>query len=292
MKKKLLQNSYCEFSPNRQIDWHGSIDGQIHSQYSRTVFKPTLVYEKYIVFVFQSLSMNGIRIKNVSSFAFWGLQHLEKVSIYDCHLSEAPSLVPIASTLRMLDLIGSKLTCLPENYFNECHLLNYINFAINLLTAVPNLRNLNATIKDILLIDNRITNVESLYFVPMTKLKRVDLSNNLILEIVFENTIWPAISVIYLSNNCLTSVNIEGLQGVLRSVDVLLHGNPWHCDVELCWLYHCNFRAGMKPDWGMWSNCPGAESIRLVGDIICKGPDERKYLMVNETGNRFFILGI
>ena len=234
----------------------------------------------------QALFIDDLRIKNASNFAFWGLLHLDEVTINNCQLSEAPSLAPIGSTLRKLSMEVNKLTCFPEHYFNECNVLREVFFGNNLLTAMPNVRNLNATIETIVLQNNRITSIEPLYFVPMTKLNSVDLSINLIVEIEFENIIWPAIKFIDLGSNYLTSINIYSLKSVLEKVQIQLKENPWHCDQKLCWLSHCNFRTGMRPGWGRWINCRDTESIKLVGDIICKGPDERKYQAINETGNR------
>ena len=235
-------------------------------------------------FVFQGLIIYGIRIKNISSFAFWGLLRLKEVAMTFCHLSEPPSLALISSTLQKLNLGANNLTSFPPNYFDECKSLHIIEFGNNLLTSIPDIRNINATIKRILLGDNRITSIESLYFVPMPKLEFVDLRENLIMEIVFDNIRWPSITGIVLSKNCLTSLNIDGLKRVLGNVKITLEGNPWHCDLKICWLSHCNFRTGMRPGWGVWSECRGTESIKLVGDISCKSPDERKYQTIVETG--------
>ena len=244
-----------------------------------------LSFLRMIIFVFQRLHITDIPIENASSFAFWGLPYPEEVSITDCQLSEAPSIAPIANTLRILRLSDNSLTSLPENYFDDCSLLHSIYFGGNLLTAIPNVGKLNATIKDINMGYNQITSIAPLYFVTMTNLEWVNFSNNLIIEILFDNIIWPAILYIDLLDNHLTSINIDGLESVIGKVTVDLAGNPWHCDRRLCWLRHCNFRAKLRPSDDLWFNCPGTESVLLKGDMICKSPDERKNQAINETGN-------
>ena len=246
-----------------------------------------LSFLRMICCVFQILNIRDIPIDKASGFAFWGLPYPEEVSITECQLSEAPSIAPIATTLRMLSLSRNNLTSFPENYFDDCSFLYLINFARNLLTAMPNVRKLNATIKSVFMRYNQITSIEPLYFVPMTKLEVVDFSNNLIIEIIFDNIIWPAISFIHVLDNRLTSINIDGLKSVLGKVTVGLTGNPWHCDRRLCWLRHCNLRTGLRQYKGLWFNCPRTESVQLDGGMICKSPDERKNQTINETGNRF-----
>ena len=226
-------------------------------------------------------------MKNISNFAFCGLRNLTEVSMTGCQLSEAPSIAPIVNTLRVLNLGSNNLTRFPENYFDECKLLHTIEFDRNLLTAIPDVRGLSGTMRMISLASNRITSIGPLCFLPMTKLKSVNLSKNLIMEIVFENVIWPSLKVIDLSENCLTSINIDGLNNVLRTAKIELVGNPWHCNVKFCWLSHCKFRAGIRPGWGVWSNCRGTELIRLMGDINCNSPVTRKYQTINETGKVF-----
>ena len=58
------------------------------------------------------------------------------------------------------------------------------------------------------------------------------------MEITFENIIWPAMWATYLTTNCLTSINNAGLQSVLKIFKIALKGNPWRCDLKLCWLSH------------------------------------------------------
>ena len=242
--------------------------------------------------VFQGVSISGITIENSSSFAFWGLPWLEDVYIMRCQLKEAPDLSPISNTLRKLTISKSNLTYIPGKYFNGCTLLYKISLPDNLLTSVPNFRGLNAILHSIILRNNLITSVEPLYFFAMTELSLLDLSSNLIVQIGFGDAIWPAISVIDLSNNCITSIDIYKLKNVSESVYIHVRGNPWHCDRELCWLSRCNFRTGARPDLGWWANCSGVESIHLQSDFICKTPDGKNCITINEAGNDSITQGI
>ena len=171
-----------------------------------------------------------------------------------CQLSAPPPIAPIRSTLRRLDLAENDMSYIPEDNFTGCHVLDTIELSSNQITSVPDVRILNATLTHFILRNNLITHVESLYFVPMIMLKTIDLSENLLTKIEFNNTIWPSITFIIMDNNHFTFIKIADLRAFGKVV-ITVSGNPWHCDMELCWLSRCRYSMGQRE--ASWSKCPG-----------------------------------
>ena len=225
-------------------------------------------------------------INNISKWAFHGLPELHKLVMRSCQLTEPPPIAPIAGTLRYLELAKNNLTYIPAEYFTGCNLLDTLSLRGNRLSVVPDVWNVNTTLRRFHLNDNFITCIESLYFVPMIKLTTLVLAGNLLTEIAFENTVWPVITSIALSNNFLTTIELSGLSRVSGKVIVLVRDNPWHCDVELCWLSRCQYK--MDRNDGNWFKCRGSEMIELIGDIECNSPDERRNVAINESGKESY----
>ena len=218
----------------------------------------------------------------MNEYAFRGLLALQELTVYRCQLSIPPPITPIARTLRHLRLIANDLTYMPAGYFTDRNILETISLSGNRLSVVPDVRILNATLRKFILSDNIITLIESLYFVPMITLKTLDLAQNLITEVEFGHSIWPSIAIIILKNNRLTTIKIADLGPVSGKVLVQVGGNPWHCDVELCWLSHCQYKMSRMAD--VWSKCRGSVGIQVLGDMVCNSPDERRNVAINESG--------
>ena len=197
-----------------------------------------------------------------------------------CQLSAPPPIAPIRRTLRHLDLGKNNMTYIPEDYFTGFQILDKVELSSNQFAAVPHVRILNATLKIFLLHNNMITHVESLYFVPMVVLKTLDLSNNLLTEIEFNNAIWPSIAMLGLENNHLTFIKPD--LRVLGKVWIGVQGNPWHCDMELCWLSHCHYKIGLIEE--LWLKCPSSWMIQLIGNMVCNSPEELKHIKLKESG--------
>ena len=198
-----------------------------------------------------------------------------------CQLSVPPPIAPIKRTLHRLDLQRNNITHLPEDYFTGCQVLYTLQLSCNQLTAVPDVQILNTTLRNLLLTNNMITHIESLFFVPMIMLNTLDLARNLLTGIEFNNAIWPSIRSICLDNNHLTFIKTANLK-VSGNVVVTVRGNPWHCDIKLCWMSRCQYNMGKRE--AFWSNCPGSWMIRLVGDLVCSSPEERKNIAIKESG--------
>ena len=115
----------------------------------------------------------------------------------------------------------------------------------------------------------------------MIVLKILDLSKNLITKIQFNNTIWPSIALIVMDNNDLTFIKISDLRASGKVV-VKVQGNPWHCDMELCWLSGCRYRMGRRE--AFWYKCLGSWKIQLLGEMICNSPQERKNIAIKKSG--------
>ena len=221
-------------------------------------------------------------IEHISEFAFRGLDDLQELFIRGWHLSTPPPIAPIARTLRHLTIKNTNLTQFPADYFTGYNLLDRVYLDGNLLSAVPGVQILNATLRILKLSDNVITHIESLYFVPMIKLKTLDLARNLLSEIDFDKAIWPSIKYIILEINRLTSIKTFGLRNVWGKVIVKVRGNPWHCDVELCWLSRCHYK--MRLSEGQWFHCRGSERVEMFGDMVCNSPDELRNVELNKSG--------
>ena len=241
---------------------------------------------KYYFVDFQKVLIYKIPIDSISEFAFRGLPDLQELIMTRCQLSLPPPIAPITKTLRNLDLESNNLTYIPVDYFNGCNVLVKLLLGGNRLSAVPDVRILNATLITFILNFNMITRIESLYFVHMIKLKTLDLAGNLLTEIEFDKVIWPAIAFIVLDNNRLASIKPSELRLVWRTVSIRVAGNPWHCDRELCWLSRCHYKMGRRE--GYWFGCRGSEIIRMIGDIVCNSPDERKNVAINRSGKKSY----
>ena len=228
---------------------------------------------------FQTLHIKS-PIETINEYAFRGLSDIQALVMSMCQLSEPPPIAPIRRTLRHLDLGTNNMTYIPEDYFTGCQVLDTIVLSDNQFAAVPDVGILNATLKTFILNNNMITHVESLYFVPMIMLKTLDLSENLLTEIEFNNAIWPSITTIGLDNNQLTVIKPD--LRVWEKVLILVQGNPWHCDMELCWLSHCHYKMGMRQE--LWFKCPSSWMIQLFGNMVCKSPEELKHIKLKESG--------
>ena len=228
---------------------------------------------------FQTLHIKS-PIETINQYAFRGLSDLQALFMSMCQLSEPPPIAPIRRTLRHLDLGTNNMTYIPEDYFTGCQVLDTIVLSDNQFAAVPDVGILNATLKTFILNNNMITHVESLYFVPMIMLKTLDLSENLLTEIEFNNAIWPSITTIGLDNNQLTVIKPD--LRVWEKVLILVQGNPWHCDMELCWLSHCHYKMGMRQE--LWFKCPSSWMIELFGNMVCNSPEELKHIKLKESG--------
>ena len=239
-----------------------------------------------VIVMLQKLFIIGKPIEDIHEFAFRGLNDLQELFIRGCQLTTPPPIAPISRTLRHLGVGNNNFTHIPADYFTGFNLLDTVAMGQNRLSSVPDVQILNATLKSLTLCGNFITHIESLYLVPMLKLKILDLARNLLTEIDFDKTIWPSIQVIGLESNRLTSIETSGLRKVWRKVLVKVTGNPWHCDVELCWLSRCHYRMGNYE--GVWSNCRGSERVQMFGDIVCNSPEERRNVILNKSGKESY----
>ena len=228
---------------------------------------------------FQTLHIKS-PIETINEYAFRGLSDLQDLFMSMCQLSEPPAIAPIRRTLRHLYLGGNNMTYFQEDYFTGCQGLHRVELSNNQLAVVPNVQILNATLRNFILSNNMITHVESLYFVPMIMLKTLDLSKNLLTEIELNNAIWPSITSIGLENNQLTFIKPD--LRVWGKVLIGVQGNPWHCDMELCWLSHCHYKMDMRHE--RWFKCPSSWMIQLVGNMVCNSPEELKHSKLKESG--------
>ena len=225
-------------------------------------------------------------IETISEYAFRGLSDLQTLFMTMCQLSAPPPIAPIRRTLRHLYLGSNNMTYIPGEYFTGCPVLHTVGLSNNQFAAVPDVRILNTTLTNFILRNNLITHVESLYFVSMIMLKTLDLSKNLLTKIDFNNTIWPSIMYVIMENNHLSSIKITDLRARGKVV-VTVGGNPWHCDMEFCWLSHCHYNMGMMD--AFWSKCPGSWMIKLVGDMVGNSPEERKNISIKESGKNSYL---
>ena len=196
-----------------------------------------------------------------------------------CQLSSPPPIAPIGRTLRHLYLGTNNMTYIPEDSFTGFQVLDKVEFSSNQFAAVPDVRILNATLKTFILHNNMITHVEYLFFVPMAIFKTLNLSSNLLTEIEFNNAIWPSITTIRLDNNHFTIIKPD--LRVLGKVLIKVQGNPWHCDMELCWLSHCHYKMGLREE--LWLKCPSSWMIQLLGKMVCNSPKELKHIKLKES---------
>ena len=198
-------------------------------------------------------------------------------------MTKAPPIHPLSHTLRVLNLKANNITHIPSEYFRGFERLEKINLGWNRLTSLPEMHYLNATLIELQLRHNQVADITPLYFVPMVTLRLLMLNYNSIKYISFENTSWPEMALMDLKNNLLTTIKPfrQAKEGLTR---ILLHGNPFHCDSELCWLANCmsmkiTARSSIKVICS-----PNPRAKLMYYGIYCKSPDERRGMAMQASG--------
>ena len=175
------------------------------------------------------LNLSYNKLSSVAG-AFASLKALRKLILTGCHLlTLAPADFGDGIALKTLDMRANNLTSVPVELFSKLKNIEAINLASNNFTLLPkhgfadlpNLKYLylyDNTIKEIekeafknlpvirriSLKDNRIEgNVTKNMFVGLDRLDYLDLSNNLITSMENLYTIFPELSLLYISNNTL-----------------------------------------------------------------------------------------
>ena len=233
--------------------------------------------------LFQEIFIYRRPIWDIHINAFQSLQNLQNFIITFCQLTEAPPKHPLSRTLRMLNLKANNITHIPSEYFRGFDMLEEINLGLNRLTSLPEMHYLNATLIKFMLTQNQVADITPLYFVPMVALRTLTLGYNNIKYISFENATWPDMTILDLTHNLLTTIK-PFRQVKEGTTKILLEGNPFHCDSELCWLTNC-MSMKIKDLSTIKVICsPNLRAKLMYYDIYCKSPDERRGMAMQASG--------
>ena len=233
--------------------------------------------------LFQEFFISERPIRDIHINAFQGLQSLQRFYITFCQLTKAPPIHPLSHTLRVLSLRANNITHIPSEYFRGFDMLEKIDLGWNRLTSLPEMHYLNATLINLQLQHNQVVDITPLYFVPMVTLKFLTVSYNSIKYISFENATWPDMVLLDLKHNLLTTIKPfrQVKEGLTR---ILLDGNPFHCDSELCWLANCTSMKIRAASTIKVVCSPYLRAVLMYYDIYCKTPDERKGMPMQASG--------
>ena len=109
-------------------------------------------------------------IFKVHPLAFKGLNSLVILDISHNQLTIAPSIAHVKSTLETLRLSYNHIKFIGDTYFDRCINIRSVELVGNLLTNIPNLRNVTQTLLHLSLNKNELADVSPLYGIPFPKL--------------------------------------------------------------------------------------------------------------------------
>ena len=154
--------------------------------------------------LFQNLYIKQLTAPHIGKWAFRGLR-LEKLLVTLCELNVAPSIQPVAHTLRDLDLSRNDISELPLDYFYGCNMLTRISLGNNIFAAIPNLTKVCGNLEFFFMNDNRLSNIDMLYQTQFPRLKLLNLDNNDIDFFPYPKWRWPRLSTLHLQENRIKS---------------------------------------------------------------------------------------
>ncbi|XP_014488231.1 PREDICTED: uncharacterized protein LOC106751714 [Dinoponera quadriceps] len=174
-------------------------------------------------------------------------------------LTEVPQ--NLSREIQILDLSGNRFAHLPNNAFNEVHLVNLhkltlrecgiesidtqafrnLRIIIEIDLSDNNIRSLQPGIfyethklRVLLLNQNRLRVLENDLFVNLTFLQKVSLSNNK-LERIEERTFLnlPNLHSLALDGNNFSTLQLQRFDGLPKLGSLGLQNNPWNCNCHL-----------------------------------------------------------
>ena len=228
---------------------------------------------------FQDLYLQYNKIDYIHRFAFKSMKALYTLYISNNRLTNAPSLVGVGSTLRILDLSRNYIKHIRDSYFDLCWNIADINFAYNELTQFPNMQNIAKTIVIFGMEGNKLSNANFVYGNWFPKLLDLDLQHNQI--DVFcppPRRFAPRLHYLFLQSNKLSTIYFP-YESHRRMLQVFLGNNPWHCNGSLGWTQHCEVPKDAK------NNMVCMEWFYLR-EMVCESPLEAQGLTPKEAANR------
>ena len=234
-------------------------------------------------FWLQNIEVSEKRFAYVEPDAFKGLMCLQSLIIRRCQLTQMPPLEPIKTLLMFLRLRMNNISNVPQNYFEGFSQLKHLYLSSNLLSKLPNIQPLNSSLVILDLSVNIITSLSVPYNEQVFKfLKIINLMANLLTTFdIGSLSLWPALSDLDISANCLTTVpNITDFN-TNRSQQTVLNvwSNVIDCTSDIVWLFdglqrnesigNSYTRSSIVLDGFMYSKCAKPEHLsgRSLGHL-------------------------
>ena len=189
---------------------------------------------------------------------------LERIELLHIKLTQAPNLEGARATLLTLSIAFNQLTYLPNDYFNGCTKLQYVDLPGNRFTAFPNFAPIGLSLRSIALASNPMNETIPKDAIAMhPNLEQLHFHDNIMptFEISFCNLTKP----LYCSaaRNKFTRIEnpyrdcIESI-GTLPKPKLMVEGNLVPCDERRCWMKQYGFQTehvnpGDCPDGREWN---------------------------------------
>ena len=182
-------------------------------------------------------------------------------------MSSPPSLQFVSRTLQYYGMNYANISSFPEDYFNNCTVLDRVAIFHTSIRSVPKMDYICNTLTHLVLAENAIVDIQALYNISFPVLRILDLTGNRLASIEPDLMMFPVIHNIMFIENFLTEVPDFVQSGWGRSLpgdDIIYlaigRGNPWNCTTAML----------EKLD-GMSSVSPRIE-IKNLRDWICHSP--------------------
>ena len=175
--------------------------------------------------------------------AFQGLLGLKALQIQHCELREIPPLHDLRDVLEILNLEGNNITDSTFNFSGDFPKLKLLSMSYNFLISVPSLTSLTKQLYTLHLSHNKIESVRNIYDVTFFQLRVLKLEFNRIKYISLSRLRLPNLVMLSINNNDLVTIEpigvlLNGVSTMCRQLEVLLRGNPWHCNDSFTWIYN------------------------------------------------------
>ena len=196
----------------------------------------------------QLITLGPTSLRHVDDDAFWGLNRLTEINIFQSQLTNPPSLHLACDALKTLKVVNANLQYIPNDYFQHCSTLFTIDFSKNYLRRFPNMSSIASTIQMVYVTHNEIKSLnfdDSVYF---ENLNVLDFSYNEIhaIDLTFNVTVVPRLVYLMLKYNRLSwfphpnnwNWDVVVSRNINKSghrLELDLEGNPWNCS-NLSWL--------------------------------------------------------
>ena len=172
--------------------------------------------------------------------AFAEIRNLRLLSLVNTWLMTMPPLKPVQSTLYKLSLTRNNISSVPKGYLFGFKKLSVLCLSRNAFKEIPDITALKNSLTNIFLEFNQINSIAGwLNETTYPQLTDIHLSNNVITTFNPEVLLfWPALLRLYLAGNCIVHLPISYLNIIrkncsdsIRTVSRLtFHDNPIHCD--------------------------------------------------------------